>query len=170
MAAGKAERSVRADAHHPAEKSPPVDPRPPHPVPGAAQSGARGAHAVPGDAAQHHERADEHGLARGQEGSRHSRAERGKHHREELKRRWGATLAQAPVREELAHHARRMAFLKRALELTHDGAKSKDTAKVRARVEKLIELEYARHERAMSRFAPPSAVAGEQPLPSKGAE
>lgn len=78
-------------------------------------------------------------------------AERRKHHQGELKARWGATLAMPAVREELQHHARRMARLNRAMLLAQTEL-TKDKDKVVERIETLIDKEQRRHERAMERF------------------
>jgi hypothetical protein len=98
---------------------------------------------------------------------RETAAERRKEHREALKSRWGAALAQAPAREELRHHARRMAFLNRALLVAQTEVK-KDKDKLIERIEKLIEKETARHEKAMARFssASPSAPAAAAAAPA----
>jgi len=78
--------------------------------------------------------------------------ERGKQHRQELSKRWGGALAAPAAREELKHHARRMAFLNRALVLAQTEAKDKDKDKLLERITKLIDKEDERHERAMERF------------------
>lgn len=89
--------------------------------------------------------------------------ERRKHHQSELKARWGATLAMPAVREELQHHARRMARLNRAMLLAQTEL-TKDKDKVVERIDKLIDKEQTRHERAMERFksmpSTPAASAG----------
>jgi hypothetical protein len=92
---------------------------------------------------------------------REQRDERRKEHRESMKRRWGGMLAQAPVRTELTHHARRIAFLNRALFVAQTDAKVKDRDKLVTRIEKLLEKEHERHDRAMARLksAPPSGSA-----------
>lgn len=83
---------------------------------------------------------------------RESAGERGKEHRRELGKRWGSALAMPAAREELKHHARRTAFLNRALVLAQTEAKDKDKDKLLERIAKLIEKEDERHERAMQRF------------------
>jgi hypothetical protein len=97
--------------------------------------------------------------------------ERCKAHREDLGKRWGSALGNAATREELRHHARRMAFLNRALLLAESEKAGKDKDKLVERIEKLIEKENARHERAMERFEPKPQAATTQPaaaqLPSK---
>jgi hypothetical protein len=93
--------------------------------------------------------------------------ERGKQHRQELNKRWGGTLAQPSAVEELKHHARRMAFLDRAMVLAETEAK--DKAKVTERISKLIDKENERHERAMERLksmpATPAASAAPSAVP-----
>lgn len=88
---------------------------------------------------------------------RESAGERGKQHRQELSRRWGNTLNLPSAREELKNHARRLAFLERAMVIAESEAKDKD--KLTARISKLIDKENERHTRAMERFAsaPPAA-------------
>jgi hypothetical protein len=94
---------------------------------------------------------------------RETMAERRKHHQSELKARWGAALAMPAVREELQHHARRMARLNRAMLLAQTEL-TKDKDKVVERIDKLIDKEQERHERAMERFksmpSTPAASAG----------
>jgi hypothetical protein len=92
---------------------------------------------------------------------REQRDERIKEHREELKARFGAALGSPAVRQELEHHARRMAKLDRAMELCETEVK-KDQDKLKERIQKLIDKEKARHEKAMERFksgAPGAAAA-----------
>jgi hypothetical protein len=96
---------------------------------------------------------------------RESSAERGKVHRQELGKRWGGTLALPAARDELKNHARRMAFLDRAMVLAETEAKDKD--KLTDRISKLIDKENERHERAMERFKsmplPATAAPGAAP-------
>ena len=73
-------------------------------------------------------------------------------HREALKERWGDTLAKPNAREELKHHARRTAFLNRALLLAETESKAKDKDKLVERIEKLIAKENERHDKAMDRL------------------
>ncbi len=82
---------------------------------------------------------------------RDNMAERRKQHQGELKARWGATLAMPAVREELQHHARRLARLNRALLLAQSEL-TKDKDKVVERIQKLLDKEQERHDRAMERF------------------
>lgn len=91
---------------------------------------------------------------------RESAAERRQQHQRELKERWGVALAVPSVREELQHHARRMARLNRAL-LVAETELTKDKDKLVERIQKLIDKEQTRHERAMDRVksgTPASAV------------
>jgi hypothetical protein len=102
---------------------------------------------------------------------RESKAERRKERREELRLRWGAALMHPAVREELRHHARREAFLSRALFLAQTQAAPKDKDKLIERIEKLIEKEDARHARAMERLKsmpppPASAAPGTSAAPA----
>lgn len=109
---------------------------------------------------------------------RESAGERGKQHRHELSKRWGNTLNLPSAREELKNHARRMAFLERAMVLAESETKDKD--KLTARISKLIDKENERHTRAMERFAstPPtpsgapssSAAPAAAPAPAASAE
>jgi hypothetical protein len=94
------------------------------------------------------------------------RAERRKENREEVRRRWGAALMHPACREELRHHARREAFLTRALFLAQtEQVKNKDA--LIARIEKLIDKENERHERAMERLKstpiPPASASAAAP-------
>ncbi len=72
-------------------------------------------------------------------------------HQAELKARWGGVLAMPAVREELEHHARRMARLNRAAVLAETEV-TKDKDKLVERIQKLIDKEQARHDKAMERF------------------
>jgi hypothetical protein len=108
---------------------------------------------------------DKKQLEAGMAKLREQRDERRTEHRESMKRRWGGMLAKAPVRTELGHHARRIAFLNRALFVAQTDAKVKDRDKLVARIEKLLEKEHERHDRAMARLKstplpPASAPAG----------
>ncbi|HKO51938.1 MAG TPA: hypothetical protein VJV79_29720 [Polyangiaceae bacterium] len=94
---------------------------------------------------------------------RDTSGERKKEHREELGKRWGAVLAKPPAREELKVHARRMAFLNRALLLAQGDTKP-DKDKTVERITKLIDKENSRHDRAMARIqSQPSPAASAQP-------
>jgi hypothetical protein len=82
---------------------------------------------------------------------RASMAERRAQHQGELKTRWGAVLAMPSAKQELEHHARRMARLNRAALLAETEV-TKDKDKLVERIQKLIDKEQERHERAMMRF------------------
>lgn len=93
-------------------------------------------------------------------------AERRRAHRMAVRDRWGAALAHPACREELRLHARREAFLNRALFLAHTEV-TKDKDKLVERIEKLIEKENARHDRAMERLKSMGAMAASAaPAPS----
>jgi hypothetical protein len=93
-------------------------------------------------------------------------AERKKEHREELGKQWGATLAKAPAKDELKVHARRMAFLNRALVLAQSDTKP-DKQKTIDRITQLIDKENARHDQAMTRIqSQPAPVASALPTPA----
>jgi len=88
------------------------------------------------------------------------REDRMKAHREELRERFGATLALPSAHDELEHHARRMAKLVRAMLLCETEV-TKDKDKLQDRVQKLIDKENERHEHAMERLKsmPPTPAA-----------
>lgn len=94
-------------------------------------------------------------------------AERRAQHQSELKARWGAALAMPSARQELEHHARRMARLNRALLLAETEV-TKDKDKLVERIQKLIDKEQERHERAMARVKsmPSTPAASAAPAPS----
>jgi len=101
------------------------------------------------------------------------REDRAKEHREELKARFGAALAAPSAREELEHHARRMAKLDRAMVLVETEV-TKDKDKLKERIQKLMDKENARHERAMDRLkssptAPGASAAAAPGTPSSPA-
>jgi hypothetical protein len=87
-----------------------------------------------------------------------TRDQRRKEHRQDIGNRWGTTLAKPPARDELKIHARRMAFLNRALVLAQGGT-APDKDKTIDRISKLIDKENARHDQAMTRIQ-------SQPAPS----
>lgn len=91
-----------------------------------------------------------------------TRDERRKEHREEIGKRWGTTLAKPPAKDELKIHARRMAFLNRALLLAQEDTKP-DKDKTIDRISKLIEKENARHDQAMTRIQSQSAASATTP-------
>jgi len=82
-----------------------------------------------------------------------NRAERQKRHREELREHWGPKLNNPAAIQELNHHARRVAMLNRMLVLLETEHKGKDKDKLVERVEKLTELENARHEKKMAQLS-----------------
>ncbi len=100
---------------------------------------------------------------------RENSAERSKEHRRELGKRWGAALAQPAAREELKHHARRMAFLDRAMLLAQTEV-TKDKDKVIERITKLIDKENERHERKMENLksSPAASAAPAAAAPAAG--
>jgi len=92
-----------------------------------------------------------------------TRDERRKEHRAEVGRRWGSALARPPARDELKLHARRIAFLDRALVLAQADTKP-DKAKTIDRISKLIDKENARHDKAMAHIqSQPAAAATAAP-------
>jgi hypothetical protein len=101
---------------------------------------------------------------------RENMAERRAEHQGELKARWGRSLVLPAAREELRLHAQRMARLHRAAFLAEtEVTQNKD--KLIERINKLIEKEQTRHERAMERFkdtaaSAPSAAASAAPAAS----
>jgi hypothetical protein len=81
---------------------------------------------------------------------RETRIERRKTERASLKEKYGVELLQRPaVREELRTHAERMARLHQ-IKRVADDMKNAKKDKIPDRVDKLIERENARHDRAMS--------------------
>jgi hypothetical protein len=102
---------------------------------------------------------------------RESTAERRNEHKQALRQRWGSALSLSPVRDELRQHARRMAFLDRALVLVETDDKVKDKKKLSERIEKLIAKETARHEQAMERWkaTPPGPAPSGSALGHRGA-
>ena len=97
---------------------------------------------------------------------RETAGERGKQHRQELGKRWGGALAQPSAVEELKHHARRMAWLNRAMVVAETGATDKDRPKLTERISKLIAKENDRHERAMERLKSMPATPGASAAPN----
>jgi len=98
-----------------------------------------------------------------------TRDERRKEHREDVSKHWGATLALPPARDELKLHARRMAFLNRALVLAQTDTKP-DKAKTLERISQLIDKENARHDKAMARIqSQPAAAAPAAAAPAVSA-
>ena len=99
---------------------------------------------------------------------RESMKERRHDHQRAIERRWGAALAHPACREELRHHARREAFLERALFLARTEV-TKDQEKLVERIEKLMTKEDERHARAMERLKATPAGATPSALPAPGA-
>ena len=96
--------------------------------------------------------------------------ERSKEHRQDIAKRWGATLARPPARNELEIHARRMAFLDRALVLSQGDSKPNKDQTI-DRISKLIDKENARHDRAMARIQsqPTTATSTASAIPATSA-
>jgi hypothetical protein len=97
---------------------------------------------------------------------RETNKDRQDNHRAALKARWGEQLAKPDAQQELSLHERRMAKLNRFLLLAQTEKKGKDADKLSERIEKLIELETARHEKRMAQI---SGAAGATPAPSAAA-
>lgn len=89
---------------------------------------------------------------------RENNKERRDNHRAALKARWGEHLAKADAQNELTVHERRMAKLNRLLLLAQTERTGKDAEKLSERVEKLIELETARHEKRMAQITSGAAA------------
>ena len=68
--------------------------------------------------------------------------------RKELREKWGDTLKRPEARAELKVHARRMARLAQARKVAETDGKKE----LVARIDKLVEKEKARHQRAMDRL------------------
>jgi hypothetical protein len=79
-------------------------------------------------------------------------------HREAIKERWGATLADPQAKSELELYARRLAKLNRALFVAESERQGKDKEALVDRIEKLIQKENERHEKAMERLKSGSAA------------
>jgi hypothetical protein len=96
-----------------------------------------------------------------------ARLERKKEHRAELRARWGPALNFPSIREELRHHARREAFLSRMMFVAETEVTGKKKEAMIARIEKLIDKENERHERAMQRLKsnpiPPASASAAAP-------
>jgi hypothetical protein len=91
--------------------------------------------------------------------------ERRDNHRAALKARWGEHLAKADTQNELSVHERRMAKLNRLLLLAQSERTGNDAEKLTERIEKLIDLENARHEKRMTQITSKAAV----PAPAQSA-
>ncbi len=83
---------------------------------------------------------------------RSSMKERQREHKKALAQRYVGVIERPNVREELRRHARRAALLNRALLVAQTELDAKKGAKTVERIEKLLEKEDARHEKAMLRF------------------
>ncbi len=96
--------------------------------------------------------------------------ERQKEHRQELVERWGAKLSTPPAHDELTLHARRMAFLDRALLLAQSRTGA-DKDKLLERISKLVDKENLRHERALTLAVGPAipTAASASPTPAVNA-
>jgi uncharacterized coiled-coil DUF342 family protein len=79
---------------------------------------------------------------------REDQKQRQKARRKELREKWGDATKRPEVRAELKVHARRIARLERARKVA-DTAGKKELV---ARIDKLLEKERARHQRAMDRL------------------
>jgi hypothetical protein len=97
---------------------------------------------------------------------RDNNKERRDNHRAALKARWGEHLAKTDAQNELAVHERRMAKLNRLLLLAQTERTGKESEKLSERVEKLIELETARHEKRMTQI---TSGAAKTPAPVQSA-
>jgi hypothetical protein len=95
---------------------------------------------------------------------RDSNKERRDAHRAAIKARWGEQLAKPDAQNELAVHQRRLAKLDRLLLLSQSERSGQASDKLAERIEKLIELETARHEKRMAQIA--SGTATPAPTPS----
>jgi len=94
-----------------------------------------------------------------------SNKERRDNHRAALKARWGEHLAKADTQNELSVHERRMAKLNRLLLLAQSERTGKEAEKLTERIEKLIDLENARHEKRMTQITSKAAA----PAPAQSA-
>ena len=82
-----------------------------------------------------------------------NRSARRKDHLDGLKDRWGARVLNHPnCREELRIHARRQAYLARALFLAHTDPSVKERPRLVERVQEIIDKEELRHSKAMEGF------------------
>jgi hypothetical protein len=97
---------------------------------------------------------------------RDNNKERRDNHRAALKARWGEHLAKADAQNELSVHERRMAKLNRLLLLAQTERTGKEAEKLTERVEKLIEIETARHEKRMTQITSGAAAT---PAPAQSA-
>ncbi len=101
-------------------------------------------------------------------------ASRRKDHAEGLKELWGGrVLNHAGAREDLRLHARREAYLYRALFLAHTDPSVKDRKSLVDRIQGIIDREDQRHENVMQGFkaeftgeSPAAAASSARPAPS----
>jgi TolA-binding protein len=91
-------------------------------------------------------------------------AERAQDEGNEVKKRWGALVRRADVYDELKNHARRIAYLDRAVVVVEQDVSEPPRAQLMTRIKDLREQENARHEAAMKRFAS-SAGSGQPATP-----
>lgn len=98
--------------------------------------------------------------------------ERQDKHRAALKARWGEHLAKTEAQQELSLHERRMAKLNRLLLLIQTERQGQVAEKLTTRVEKLVDLENARHEKRMTQITSggPAAPAPAPPAAAVNAE
>jgi hypothetical protein len=94
---------------------------------------------------------------------RETNKDRQQNHRAALKARWGENLAKTDAQQELRHHERRMAKLNRMLLLAQTERTGKVAEKLTDRIEKLIDLETARHEKKMTQISASAAAVAPAP-------
>ena len=75
----------------------------------------------------------------------------------------GTALAEPPSGAELRHHGERTSRLRRMRFVAETERKGSEQEKILARIDKLLEKENARHERAIKRFAAPQGASGGKP-------
>lgn len=97
---------------------------------------------------------------------RESNKERQQTHRAALKARWGESLSKPDVKQELELHERRMARLSRMLLLAQTDKTGKDAEKLATRIDKLVDLETARHEKRMAQISGGAAPAASAAPPA----
>jgi hypothetical protein len=99
-----------------------------------------------------------------------NRNARRKDHADGLKDQWGGRVLNQPgAREELRTHARREAFLYRALFLAHTDPSVKGRDALVARIDGILDREDTRHAEAMERLRPVAAAPSAAPAPSTNA-
>jgi hypothetical protein len=100
-----------------------------------------------------------------------NRSWRRKDHAEGIKELWGARVLSHPdCREELRVHARREAYGYRALFLAHTDPSVKERPSLVARIERIVDAEDARHQKAIERLGgvPGGAAPGAATAPPAG--